>query len=565
MNLYQPTITGSLSVSGSINISGSINVVGGGGTITGTASYASNAELLDGLDSTVFTLTSSFAAQTASFTAFTASILSYTASQNILNGTYTLTSSFAAQTASFTAFTSSVNTFTASINSFSASVLSYTSSLNAKTSSFATTGSNTFEGIQTINSNLIVTGSITAQTLVVQTITSSVDFVTGSTRFGSLLDNTHVFTGSMSVSGSITSQGGFILGNSATIAPTGSIGYNNAVGVFVYGKSGSEADFRLYNAGGLTAMSVVAGTQNISFNSSVAIGTTNLSARLNVQASANFENATLGTATGTMGYLSANGLYGMYVGIGNSGNTWLQSQRNDGTTAVYNLLLNPQGGNVGIGTSSPSGKLMLYQSSAGNVTQNIVSNQGGSTQVGINLSPSMTDGEIASNPAQASIYATDSNYGANIIFANKATGAVGNALTERMRIASTGNITCTNNSIKRATLTKLVSVGASSTSNMSFNTVNELGVPAAGYIMVEISAIGYGGAGSNGLIYKAIVGGYSGHTLNPNYHKYSEYVSAITNGSVSIYNPSYDVYGITVTNSASSQAMNIIFRLDVTW
>ena len=211
MQLYQPTITGSLSVSGSINISGSINVVGGGGTITGTASYATNAELLDGLDSTVFTLTSSFAAQTASFTAFTASILSYTASQNILNGTYTLTSSFAAQTASFTAFTSSVNTFTASINSFSASVLSYTSSLNAKTSSFATTGSNTFEGIQTINSNLTVTGSITAQTLVVQTITSSVDFVTGSTRFGSILENTHVFTGSMFVTG-------------ALYVPTGSVG-----------------------------------------------------------------------------------------------------------------------------------------------------------------------------------------------------------------------------------------------------------------------------------------------------------------------------------------------------
>ena len=79
MNLYQPTITGSLSVSGSINISGSINVVGGGGTITGTASYATNADLLDGLDSTVFTLTSSFAA--------------FTASQNILNGTYATTGS----------------------------------------------------------------------------------------------------------------------------------------------------------------------------------------------------------------------------------------------------------------------------------------------------------------------------------------------------------------------------------------------------------------------------------------------------------------------------------------
>jgi hypothetical protein len=97
-------------------------------------------------------------------------------------------------------------------------------------------------------------------------------------------------------------------------------------------------------------------------------------------------------------------------------------------------------GNVGIGTSSPSSKLMLYQSTAGNVLLNIVSNQGGSTQAGINFSPSMTDGEVASNPAQASIYATDSNYGANIIFANKTTGAVGNALTERMRITSGGNV-----------------------------------------------------------------------------------------------------------------------------
>lgn len=98
------------------------------------------------------------------------------------------------------------------------------------------------------------------------------------------------------------------------------------------------------------------------------------------------------------------------------------------------------GGNVGIGTSSPTGRLMAYGSSAGNVFTSVVSNQGGSTQVGINFAPSMTDSEFASNPAQASIYATDSNYGANIIFANKTTGAVGNSLTERMRITSGGNV-----------------------------------------------------------------------------------------------------------------------------
>jgi hypothetical protein len=106
------------------------------------------------------------------------------------------------------------------------------------------------------------------------------------------------------------------------------------------------------------------------------------------------------------------------------------------------------GGNVSIGTMSPTGRLMLYQSAAGNLFQNIVSPNGGFTQVGINLSPSMTDTEIASNPAQASIYATDTGYGANIIFANKNIGAVGNSLTERMRISdvATGGWTKITNS-----------------------------------------------------------------------------------------------------------------------
>jgi hypothetical protein len=50
--------------------------------------------------------------------------------------------------------------------------------------------------------SFLVRGTLTAQTIVVQTITSSIDFVTGSTRFGSLSSNTHQFTGSISVSGS---------------------------------------------------------------------------------------------------------------------------------------------------------------------------------------------------------------------------------------------------------------------------------------------------------------------------------------------------------------------------
>ena len=107
-------------------------------------------------------------------------------------------------TGSFTVNGTDVSSITSSAASLT-SLNAYTASQNNRNGTYATTGSNTFAGIQTVNSNLVVTGSITAQTLVVQTITSSVDFVTGSTRFGSVIGNTHVFTGSVSISGSLTS------------------------------------------------------------------------------------------------------------------------------------------------------------------------------------------------------------------------------------------------------------------------------------------------------------------------------------------------------------------------
>jgi hypothetical protein len=69
--------------------------------------------------------------------------------------------------------------------SFVALAQSASNAVSAQTASFA----NAFT----------VAGNLTAQTLVVQTITSSVDFVTGSTRFGSLLSNTHVFSGSVTM------------------------------------------------------------------------------------------------------------------------------------------------------------------------------------------------------------------------------------------------------------------------------------------------------------------------------------------------------------------------------
>jgi hypothetical protein len=183
-----------------------------------TSSYTRNAELLDGLDSTIFS-------STASFTNFTASITNYTASNDLMIADILIaTASLNAATSSLYEFTSSVNLaiadilvetaslqqVTASLYAFTASILNntgssnaniaslnaYTSSLNAITSSFATTGSNVFTADQTIQ------GTLTVNKIVVQTVTASQTYSSGSNVFGNLLTNTQTFTGSLQVTGS---------------------------------------------------------------------------------------------------------------------------------------------------------------------------------------------------------------------------------------------------------------------------------------------------------------------------------------------------------------------------
>jgi len=101
----------------------------------------------------------------------------------------------------------------------------------------ATTGSNTFSGTQTItgslhvSSNIVAVGTLTAQTLVVQTITSSVDFVTGSTRFGTVSGNTHQFTGSVSVNGSVTATSFAGSGASLTSIPNSALNNSTISGI----------------------------------------------------------------------------------------------------------------------------------------------------------------------------------------------------------------------------------------------------------------------------------------------------------------------------------------------
>lgn len=92
-------------------------------------------------------------------------------------------------------------------------------------------------------------------------------------------------------------------------------------------------------------------------NGNVGIGTTAPKQKLNITTGVGITYPVLGTGTGNVLFGSDNNLYGLYEGSSTDGNSWFQVMRNDGPATAYNLILQPVGGNVGIGTTAPGPKL----------------------------------------------------------------------------------------------------------------------------------------------------------------------------------------------------------------
>ena len=149
----------------------------------------------------------------------------------------------------------------------------------------------------------------------------------------------------------------------------------------------------------------------------LAIGHSSPATTLHVNSASAATYPTLGTASGSLG-LSVNSLHGMYLGVdGSSGNGWLQAMREDGTGTSYNLVLQPSGGNVGIGVVPD---LELTVSGAMNL-------RNGSRAAAF---------EVTSG---GDLYMGTATTAASIVFE---TGHTGTGLpstgTERLRIGSTG-------------------------------------------------------------------------------------------------------------------------------
>jgi hypothetical protein len=156
------------------------------------------------------------------------------------NGGIAVTGSISSTAGITGSFSGSIAGFPTDISAFSSSLSSRIAANEAKTGSYATTGSNQFSGSQTVTGSLTVTGNINAQTLVVQTITSSIDFVTGSTRYGSTTDNTHQFTGSVLMSGSVGIGG----------SPSGTYGkLSVAGGISILNDNNAKLEIGRYSSG----------------------------------------------------------------------------------------------------------------------------------------------------------------------------------------------------------------------------------------------------------------------------------------------------------------------------
>ena len=105
-----------------------------------------------------------------------------------------------------------------------------------------------------------------------------------------------------------------------------------------------------------TGATVVGDSSIIDSSGNVGIGTTSPRTKLQVSGLTGDDDPALGSSTAPFFVSNLANSYGLNIGINNLGTSWLQSQSNVNVVS-FPISLNPLGGNVGIGTTSPGAKL----------------------------------------------------------------------------------------------------------------------------------------------------------------------------------------------------------------
>jgi hypothetical protein len=276
-------------------------------------------------------------------------------------------------------------------------------SRNALTSSNAMTASSA--DTLYVRNNVTALGSITAQTLIVQTVTSSVLFTTGSNIIGSSLSNIQQLTGSVGITGSLSvntngtefqvSAGGVNIGNALTDNHTisGSLRVN-ANGLFVS------------SSGNVGIGTILPNLNN--FGAALTLVANSGYAAVEVYGSGSTNGGQIDFGSGITRYAAISGEY-------ESATNGYLNIRTLRAGAITNAVRITSAGNVGIGTNSPATALHVYGASQG--IARFESTQG---EVNIALNNSSASGNLIGT------------VGANFYFYSGG--------SERMRITAGGNV-----------------------------------------------------------------------------------------------------------------------------
>ena len=161
--------------------------------------------------------------------------------------------------------------------------------------------------------NFLVRGTLTAQTLVVQTITSSTALITGSTQFGTSPSNTHQFTGSVSISGNLNVNipVGTVETNVLVIDNVGNFKYRSNLSL--QGAGGSQGNTGPQGVQGLSGYSGSDGSQGATGvqGSQGTLGLQGVQGTLGLQGLMGLQGTQgLQGATGSQGFIGEQGIQG---------------------------------------------------------------------------------------------------------------------------------------------------------------------------------------------------------------------------------------------------------------
>ena len=266
------------------------------------------------------------------------------------------------------------------------------------TGSAQITGSLGVTGSINSTGNITTTGTLTAQTLVVQTITSSITYSSGSNIFGNSTANTQTMTGSLNVSGSATIIGrvtatdltGSLFGTSSqavssSYSTTSSVAYSGT-GSFTGSFTGVYTGSLFGTASqALTASYLLGGGGVVTFPYS---GSAQITGSLGVSGSVNITSGSLTLVTGSLTLTSASLTYQQNLSVAAGGYQVIASAATASYRAAFFDYVMFSGSIVrgGTVTSTWSGSSTEYY-------ENYTADLGGSTS-GVTLQTALSTGNI---------------------------------------------------------------------------------------------------------------------------------------------------------------------------